>query len=115
MSNPDDEPLSAGRATDLIREMAKCDEFGIYRTKHAKDQIEQRNLILDDVLHVLKFGFVYEKGEPSTRPGYFKYKMECKTPNSGRRKLRVVVIPSAERKEAKIVTVMWADDPMQQG
>ncbi len=84
-------------------------------SKHAIEQIKQRDLILDDVLYVLKRGFVYEKGEPSARPGYFRYKMECKTPNSGRRTLRVVVVPSTEKREATIVTAMWADEPIQRG
>ncbi len=115
MAEPDDEPFSPGRATGLIREMARSGEFGIVLTRHAAERIRRRDLILDDVLHVLKNGFVYEEGEPSTRPGEFRYGIECRTPNSGRRSVRVVVIPSADRKAAKIVTVMWADEPMQSG
>ena len=115
MANPDDESFSAGRATDLIRDMARSDEFGIVLTRHAAEQMSRRDLILDDVLYVLKHGFVYERGEPSNRPGEFTYGIECRTPNSGRRSVRAIAIPSADRKAAKIVTVMWADEPMQRG
>ena len=77
--------------------------------------MQERDLILDDVLHVLKRGFVYEDGEPSTREGCFTYGMQCKTPNSGRRTVRVVVVPSAKEKEATILSVMWADEPLLRG
>jgi len=71
-----------------------------------------RDLILGDVLHVLRPGFVYAEGQPSTRSGFFKYAMECRTPNSGSRTVRVIVIPAPQGCSAKLVTVMWADEPM---
>src|SRR6266852_2118954 len=84
--------LSPARATLEIR--AKCGpELSLHLTAHAKDQLADRGLIMGDVLHVLKNGFVYESPEPATR-GCFKYKMECVTPNSNGRTLRVVLIPS---------------------
>ena len=115
MTDPGVEPLSAGRATEAIREIAQSDEFGIYLTRHARERMQQRGLILDDLLHVLKRGFVYKDGEPSARGGDFKYEMECRTPNSGAREVRVIVIPSTERKEATVVSVMWADRPARRG
>ena len=115
MTGSGDEPYSASRATETIREIANRDEFGVYLTVHARERMRERELILDDVLHVLKRGFVYDVGEPSAREGDFKYGMQCRTPNSGRRTVRVVVIPSAEEKEATILSVMWADEPLQRG
>ena len=64
---------------------------------------------MGDVLHVLKHGFVHEKGEPATQPGCFKYGMECKTPNSGGRIVRIIVIPSTAN-GIIFLTVMWADE-----
>ena len=70
---------------------------------------------MGDVLHVLRHGFVYEEGEQSTRKGLFKYKMEGTAPNSNNRRIRAVVIPSPQACEAKIVSVMWVDEPNQGG
>lgn len=67
----------------------------------------ERGLIVGDILHVIKNGFVYEEGEPSTRPGLFRYRMECVSPNSHGRTVRLVIIPS-ENHSIKVVTVMWA-------
>ena len=71
--------------------------------------MESRGLIMGDVLHVLKTGFVYDQAQESTKKGVYKYCMECNTPNSGRRTVRIVVIPSTEN-AVKIVTVMWKDE-----
>jgi hypothetical protein len=69
----------------------------------------QRELVVGDLLHVIKHGFVHEPGEQSTRPGLFKYAMECVTPNSGGRTVRVVLIPSSSG-SIKVITLMWADE-----
>lgn len=62
-----------------------------------------------DLLHVLRTGFVYERPEPASREGFFKYQVEGKSPNSGKRIVRVVVIPDG-RCDMKIVSVMWKDE-----
>jgi hypothetical protein len=68
-----------------------------------------RDLLMGDVLHVLKHGFVYDEAERATQIGLFKYKIESATPNCFGRTVRVVVIPSMSS-EVKIVTVMWKDE-----
>lgn len=75
--------------------------------------MKERWITTLDVLYVLKNGFVYDPPEKATRPGYYKYKMINPTPNSNRREVRVVVIPSMEAAvpQGKIATVMWADEP----
>lgn len=108
-------PWPPRKATETIRKRAADDAFHIRWTMHAGEQIKERGLIMGDVLHVLKHGFVYEEGEQSTRKGLFKYKMESTTPNSNNRRVRVVVIPSPRACEAKIVSVMWVDEPRQGG
>lgn len=77
-------------------------------TFHAKEQMLDRGLIMGDVLHLLKGGFVYDEPEAATR-GHFKYRVEGTTPNSDGRTVRVVVIPSGDC-HIKIVTVMWRDE-----
>jgi hypothetical protein len=81
-------------------------------TGHARSQMSERDLIVGDVLHVLKHGFVYEEPESATREGCFKYKLESTTPSSTRT-VRVVAIPWVNPAEIKIVTVMWRDEPIQ--
>lgn len=105
----DTRPWTPAQATSRIRNYANDLGFDLWWTDHAKDQLAERGLIIGDALHVLKNGFVYNKPEPATQENHFRYAMECSTPNSGSRTVRVIVIPSPQRTEAKIVTVMWAD------
>jgi hypothetical protein len=78
-------------------------------TLHAKEQMRARDLIMGDLLHLLKTGFVYDEPEEATRPGLFKYSIEGTTPNSDVRLVKAVVIPDGGQ-ELKIVTVMWRDE-----
>ena len=74
------------------------------------DQMRDRDLVMGNVRHVLRNGFVLEEGEPATRPGLSRYGIEGVSPNSGGRTVRVVFIPNLAGCSAKILTVMWADD-----
>ena len=71
--------------------------------------MQERSLIAGDILYILKNGFVYEDAEASTKQGFFKYKLNCKSPNSGVRTVRIIAIPDSVRCQVKIVTVMWVD------
>jgi hypothetical protein len=86
-----DKPLTPAKATECIRSKSG-DHSEVCWTRHAKDRLRERGLIMGDILHVLKHGFVFGDGESVTQQGFFKYKMECTTPNSGGRTLCVVVI-----------------------
>jgi len=99
---------TAAHATASIRKCANSDDLDLHLTHHAMDQMEDRSLLIGDLLHLLKKGFVYDEPEPSTREGFFKYAIEGKTPNSGGRSVRAIVIPSGAC-GIKIVTVMWMD------
>jgi Domain of unknown function (DUF4258) len=71
----------------------------------------QRGLIVSDVLFALKFGYVYEETEEeSTVKGYYKYRVESQTPNSGSRTLRIVAVPDNKSCQIKIITIMWRDE-----
>ena len=102
-------PWSPTKATEELRKIARQD-FDFCWTAHVIERMEDRDLIVGDVVHVLKHGFVYDEAEKSTREGYFKYKIECTSPNSGARTVRVVVIPEQKPLTLKIVTVMWVDE-----
>ena len=104
------QPWSPAQATERIRAIAGRTQFVLSLTQHAKDQITERDLLVGDVLYLLKNGFVYDNGIPSTRQGFFKYQIECRTPNSGNRDVRVIGIPDWAANEIKIVTVMWRDE-----
>lgn len=97
-------------ATESIQDMAKSPKFGIHYKLHARERLTERNLIMSDVLFVLKNGFVHADAVKSTREGYHKYAMECRSPNSGGREVRVIVIPDSKTCKLKIVTVMWVDE-----
>ncbi len=113
MDTPQPGLLTPAKATEHIR--AKIGpHLGLHWTRHAKEQLLTRGLIISDILHALKNGFVHEEGQPATRAGFFKYKMECVTPNSGGLTVVVVVIPS-QANELKIVTVMWKDEDLYKG
>ncbi len=100
---------TAAEATKRINACAHSPRLNIARSKHAKEQLLDRSLIMGDLIHLLKTGFVYEEPEKTTREGFFKYRVEGKTPNSGARTVRAVVIPNGDC-NVKIVTVMWRDE-----
>ena len=106
-----EEPWTPAQATDRIRSIASGEHYLSYK-RHALDQIAERGLIIGDVVYLLKNGFVYEAPEESTRKPYWKYRMQCRTPNSKNREVRVVVIPDWKKKGFKLLTVMWADEPV---
>jgi len=105
-------PMSPRQATEHIRNCARNDEFDIHWTGHAKVQMKERSLFMGDVLYILKNGFIHEEAVPATRVGSFKFKMECKTPNSNNRAVRVVIIPFSGQCAAKVVSVMWVDESL---
>jgi hypothetical protein len=104
------QPWKPADATDEIRRMAKSPTLKLTYREHAKDQIKERDLVIGDVLHALKNGFVYADAQTTTKNNLFKYLMESKTPNSGNRAIRVVLIPDPERCWIKVLTVMWVDE-----
>lgn len=106
----DNDPWDKKLATECIREMARSPKFGVHCKLHACERLTERNLIMSDVLFVLKNGFVHTNAVKSTREGYHKYAMECRSPNSGGREVRVIVIPDSKTCKLKIVTVMWVDE-----
>ena len=87
------EPWKPAEATERLRQIGKSKKLTPFYKLHAKERMRERDLLIGDVLHVLKYGFVHEDPEPATQVGFYKYKMECKTPNSGGRLVRIVVIP----------------------
>ncbi len=69
----------------------------------------ERGIIVSDIKCVLETGRIDEEPAESTRPGYYKYKICGKSPNSGSREICLVVIPDPGRPAIKMVTVMWRD------
>lgn len=106
------EPWSPARATERIREKARDESFTPSWKYHALEQMEERGLFTPDVLYVLKKGFVYKEAIPATQPLLFRYAINSPTPNSNGREVRVIVIPSPGAPAAKIISVMWADEPL---
>lgn len=103
-------PWTPKEATNEIRAIARSNALTLSYKLHARERLSERGLIASDVLFALKFGDVREEPVPATRPGYNRYRVECKTPNSGARSIGVVVIPDKKGCLLKIVTVMWIDE-----
>ncbi len=97
-------------ATDEIRNIARSPQLTLSYALHARERLAERDLIVSDVLYVLRNGFVRQEPMPSTQPGFNKYCMECRTPNSNGRDVRVVTVPDKTRCWLKIVSVMWVDE-----
>ena len=104
------QPWKPADATIQIRALARHERLTMTHTNHVKERLEQRRLTISDVLYVLKNGFVYEQPEAATRVGWYKYRVESGSPNSGRRILRVVAIPSISDFQIKTVTIMFVDE-----
>ncbi len=109
------EPWPPAEATDRLRKIANDESFTVSFKFHALEQMEARDITTPDVLHAMKTGFVYDPPVPAKQPGLYLYTIKGATPNSNRRDVRIVVIPSMHKAAAKIVTVMWADEPVVQG
>ena len=107
---PANQPWRPAQAAERIRWIAQDDATELSYKQHAIEQLRTRNLLMGDVLHVLKTGFVYENPQKASRDGFWKYKIENKSPNSRSREIRVVVIPSVKPQILKIITVMWIDE-----
>jgi hypothetical protein len=102
-------PWASAQATDRIRYIARHQKMCLTYTGHAREQMADRDLLVSDLLHVLKYGFVFDQADTATRKGFHKYKVVNATPNSGTREIRVVVIPDMKALHLKIVTIMWVD------
>jgi hypothetical protein len=104
------QPWNPAEATRSINSISREPQLSLSYTKHARERLSERGLVVSDVLYVLRHGFVYEDAEHATVAGLYKYKIESRSPNSGARTLRVVAIPDGKSLQIKIVTVMWRDE-----
>ena len=110
MTRPSKQPWTSAEATRVIRDLARAANLRLTYSQHARERLLERDLTMGDVLWVLKEGFVHGEPERSTQDGLYKYTPESRSPNSGNRTVRVVVIPDPTRSWMKIVTVMWVDE-----
>ena len=104
------QPWKPADATLIINEIASARMCTFSYTVHARERMAERGLILSDLLFALRSGFVYSVPEESTIKGYYKYKVESQTPNSGSRSLRLVVVPDRKSCQIKVITIMWRDE-----
>ncbi len=100
--------LSVEEAENLIHTHEEL-SYKVALTHHAKERIEERGIIMSDALYILKHGHIYDEPHESSRPGYCKYKICSKSPNSGNREICLIVIPDPDEPAIKIITVMWKD------
>ena len=105
-----EQPWKPAEATNEINKLAKDQQLRITYTSHARERLVERDLTTSDALYVLKHGFVYEDPMETTQAGLFKYRVESRSPNSGSRTVRAVVIPDPARRWMKMVTIMYMDE-----
>ena len=103
------EPWEPAVATRAINHLANSMDMRFVMKKHALDRKDLRDITTLDVLHVLKKGFVFKEHQPATREGYYKYRIEGRSPNSGTRSIRICLIPDEKNIGIKVLTVMWVD------
>mgnify|MGYP001430125161 CR=1 FL=1 len=105
------QPWKPADATNEIRQLANAgNSLNISRTRHFVEQLAIRDLLIGDAHYVMKHGFVYQEAQESTQEGLYKYRIDSKSPNSGSRALRVVLIPDPARFWIKLITIMWVDE-----
>ena len=105
------QPWNAATATRTINAIARDLACTMSHTLHAKGRMAERELIIGDILYVLRNGMVYgNEPEESTLPGFYKYRIESQSPNSGPRYLRVVAVPDHIACQIKVITIMWRDE-----
>lgn len=100
--------LKPADATKMVNSCAALDAINLGWTIHAKERLTERDLLIDDVMELLKNGFIHDEAVPASREGIFKYQIEGTTPNSNGRIVKAVIIPDG-RCFIKIVTIMWKD------
>jgi hypothetical protein len=103
-------PWTPGEATEAIRAIGRSNRLSLAYKLHARERLLERGILISDVLYVLKNGFVYMDALPSTLEGFYRYSIECTTPNSGGRKVRVITIPDNTSCQIKVVSIMWVDE-----
>ena len=103
------QPWKTSDATSIINRIAKNPLCEFSYTKHVRDRMSERNLIISDILYVLRTGYVYEEPEESSIDGFYKYQIEGQSPNSGARYLRVIAVPDPNECQIKVITIMWRD------
>lgn len=109
------QPWNPADATEEIRRIATSVDLKLTYREYLIEQLLDRGLIIGDVRYALKHGFVYSAAQTTTRDEYYKYLVESKTPNSGSRAVRVVVIPDPVRCWLKVLEVMWIDERLYVG
>ncbi|OUD09054.1 hypothetical protein BVC71_10090 [Marivivens niveibacter] len=104
------EPWSPTNATYAIREIGQHPALSLAYKVHATQRLLDRGITTSDVLYLLRNGYVYDDPSSATQHGYFRYKIQGKTPNSEGRDVAAVVVPNYNTKTVKVVTVMWVDE-----
>ena len=105
MAEPIPLRMSAQAAIRMIRQKAAASE-NVIITDHAQERMAERGVTLDDVLAILRKGWVYVPPHKNERDDW-QTKMERRMPG-GRDAVAVTVVPQGSRLIVR--TVMWRDE-----
>lgn len=90
--------LSPGQARKILAEIFNRNPNLISFTKHAREQMSDRDLKSGDVLNVLKAGKIFS--EPEYENGSFRYRVQTK---------KITVVIAFKRPNHIIVVTAWRD------
>lgn len=90
-SAPVPQPLSPEAATERIQTIARRG-YTLCWDEDVPIKLREKELIIGDLHHVLKYGKVREPGMSCTTALAFKYVVETKTPNWIGKNLRILAI-----------------------
>ncbi len=98
---------SPRKAEEFIHAYALDSACDVTDTQHMTERLELRDILMSDVMYVLKYGSISELPQATTRTDCFTCKICGTTLNSSNREICVVVVPNPNRPAIKIITVMW--------
>jgi hypothetical protein len=97
--------LTVAKAQKEVRRLAAVSANVIW-TNHAYEQMERRGIDADDVLKVLRGGYVDEEPEPGNGPLDWKARINLRLKD---RREVVVVTVIQDNKRLIVVTAFWRD------
>ncbi len=97
--------LRTDEAERVVREIAR-DRERVVLTGHAWDRMEERSILYEDVLDILRTGHV---GAQPERTAEGDWKVVVTKPGPGRREAEVVAVIVGRGGRLDLVTVEWRD------
>lgn len=109
------ERLPPSAVDALVKALAEDRDLSIWFSTHAQEQMRDRDIVVSDLMHLLKHGIVGQEAEIEGGLAEHGYPLDGMTPNSGRRFIRAIVTVDPAAKSIGVITMMWVDEPNRDG